>query len=118
MNGAFFPFGKVTRHSRVVAATKFLIKLLFSLTFTKEIFYNFAMFGIKIISPEKIVAIRGKRPRSEIVKNSGEMFCEQDLYNWEKGLNLPRPAKLPYLLKGLNANFDDISVEMQTEATV
>lgn len=65
----------------------------------------------KIIIPKKIADVRGTRSRADVVKSSGSEFTEQDLYNWEKGKNAPRPDRVPYLLKGLNCTSDDITEE-------
>lgn len=76
------------------------------------------MFEIRVVVPDKIIAARGKRSRREIVENSGHKFTEQDLYNWEKGLNMPRQDKQPYLLKGLGVSFEDISEAVSADLAV
>lgn len=73
------------------------------------------MFGVRIIKPEKIVSVRGNRSRKFIVDLSDGKITEQDLYNWEKGLNLPRPDKQIHLLKALGVKLEDISDEMTME---
>ena len=45
---------------------------------------------------------------------AGRVFAEQDLYNWEKGHNLPRPEKVPYLCKGLGVSYEEITDELVT----
>jgi hypothetical protein len=60
------------------------------------------------ISPAKIIAKRGQRSRSEVVKDIDKL-TEQDLYGYEKGLWKPSKDKLPFLLKALEATYDEIS---------
>jgi len=76
------------------------------------------MFGLRKIIPEKVVNARNGRSRPEIVKNANNKFTEQDLYNWEKGLNSPRPEKIPYLVKGLGVPLEEISEEISIEIDV
>lgn len=76
------------------------------------------MFGVRKINPQKIVSVRGKRSRKFIAAMSEGSFTEQDLYNWEKGLNLPRPEKQLYLVKALGVKFEDISDEVSFEIAV
>lgn len=61
------------------------------------------------IKPEKIIQKRGKRSRQDVVEAAGGKLTSQALYTYEKGLSRPSPKVLPYLLKGLNTTFDEIS---------
>lgn len=73
------------------------------------------MFGLRKIVGSKIKDKRGNRKRSAIVANGLHKFTEQDLYNWENELNLPRQDKLPYLLLGLGAQYEEISDPITVE---
>jgi len=86
------------------------------LTFTQEILYIIFMFGIRIIIPAKIISARGGRTRKQIADASHDKITEQDIYNWEKGLNLPRIDKQPYLLRALGVSFEEISEEISTDS--
>jgi hypothetical protein len=70
------------------------------------------MHKIKVLSPKKLIAARGKRSRSEIVQAGGNRFTEQDLYNYEKGNNLPKRDKEPFLLDALGVSFEDVCMEV------
>jgi hypothetical protein len=63
----------------------------------------------RVVKPEKIIEKRGERSRQEIVDAAGGKLTNQALYAYEKGLSKPSPKVLPYLLKGLNTTFDEIS---------
>ena len=73
------------------------------------------MFGVRIINPKKIAIVRGNRSRKFIADMSEGKFTEQDLYNWEKGLNLPRADRQYHLVKTLGVKFEDISDEVTAE---
>lgn len=88
------------------------------MTLTKEILYNRQMLGVRKINPTKIKEARGDRTRSQIVKNAGGRFTEQDLYNWEKGVNLPRPENQVYLVAGLGVTFEQITDEVSFQIGV
>jgi hypothetical protein len=61
------------------------------------------------ISPTKLLARRGERPRSEIVSRANGKLTEQDLYSYETGKWKPSPKKLPYLLAALECGYDEVS---------
>lgn len=67
-----------------------------------------------MISPARLAKARGTRPRSAIVVAGKGKFTQQDLYNWEKGNNLPHPKKLPYLLAALGVEFDDVAIDVRS----
>ena len=73
------------------------------------------MLGLRKINPAKIVEARGERTRNSVAQRAGNKFTERDLYNWEKGLNLPREERLPYLLLGLGVTYDQITDEVSLE---
>lgn len=63
----------------------------------------------RVISPHKLVEKRGDRTRKQIVDPFKGFLTEQDIYAFERGLHRPSEKKLPYLLKALNAKWEDIS---------
>lgn len=63
----------------------------------------------RVISPKKIIEVRGHRPRQVIVKNANGVLSEQDIYCYEKGIHRPSDKKMIALLKGLECTWDDIS---------
>jgi hypothetical protein len=83
------------------------------LTAAKEYLYiHRRMAVVKILSPDKLKSARGSRSRAEVVRAGKEKFTEQDLYNYEKGLNRPHPNKIPYLLEALGVDFDQVAEEL------
>ena len=76
------------------------------------------MFSVPKIIPNKIVKARGERTRREVVIQGQRKFTEQDLYNWEKGENLPPVDKQPYLLLGLGVPLAEISEEISAKVGV
>ncbi len=63
----------------------------------------------RIISPTKITKKRGEQTRRAVVAKVDFVISEQELFAYENGLYKPSSKKLPYLLKALNASFEEIS---------
>lgn len=61
------------------------------------------------IDPNKLLKKRGTRSRREVAAAAGFKVTEQDIYCYEKGLHKPSTKKLPYLLKGLDTTFEEVS---------
>jgi len=73
------------------------------------------MAGPRQINPTKLKIARQDRSMAQIVTASDKRFSRQDLYNWEHGKNLPRPDKIPFLLKGLGVSWEFISDEISEQ---
>lgn len=63
----------------------------------------------RVISPKKILERRGSQTRKVISDRSDGKISEQELYAYENGVYRPSDKKLPFLLKGLNCLYEDIT---------
>ena len=63
----------------------------------------------RTISPNKIAEKRGNQTRRAIVEKVNFVITEQELFAYENDKYKPSAKKLPYLLKALNATFEEIS---------
>ncbi len=61
------------------------------------------------INGKLIKHIRGSRSLKEIADLSGNKFTRGALFQWESGDYKPTDENVPYLLKALNCDYEEIS---------
>ena len=68
------------------------------------------------ISPNKLKELRGMRTQGQVADATGGKISAQEIGQYELGRYKPSVHKLPYLLKALNATWEQISepVELET----
>lgn len=78
------------------------------------------MYEVPIVDGKKLRAARGSRTLDQICEATGNVFSPQQLSQYEKGRNYPKPYKLPILLKALGVTFGQVSslVSVDSSASV
>lgn len=67
------------------------------------------MTEFKVINGEKLRQARGYRTQEQICAAANRVFSVQLLSGYERGLYLPRPDKIPALLRALGVTFDQVA---------
>lgn len=64
---------------------------------------------LRDIDPVKLREKRGSRTRQVIAEATKGVVSTQDIYCYEQGLHRPSLKKLPSLLEGLGATYEEVS---------
>jgi transcriptional regulator with XRE-family HTH domain len=75
--------------------------------------------SFRVVNPNKIRKMRKGRSLGQIAQASGGAFTRSALWMWEqmegRHATTPTPEKIPFLLKALECEWDDISEPVKLE---